>query len=99
MKVELMKYDIIFPTALDSINPDNDNIDVLVQTENGQQYTFVVATPDNVKYLMKKDNVSFLKPGLPFLFVEKLTDTNIRMVVEFLLEEDEQLIRIYGDDF
>jgi hypothetical protein len=48
---------------------------------------------------MKKDNVSFLKPGLPFLFVEKLTDTNIRMVVEFLLEEDEQLIRIYGDDF
>jgi hypothetical protein len=94
-----MKYDIIFPTAFDSINPDNDNIDVLVQTENGQQYTFVVATPDNVKNLMKKDNVSFLKPGLPFLFVEKLTDTNIRMVVEFLLEEDEQLIRIYGDDF
>ena len=70
-----MKYDIIFPTAFDSINPDN------------------------VKYLMKKDNVSFLKPGLPFLFVEKLTDTNIRMVVESLLEEDEQLIRIYGDDF
>ena len=46
-----MKYDIIFPTALDSINPDNDNIDVLVQTENGQQYTFVVATPDNVSIL------------------------------------------------
>ena len=45
VKVELMKYDIIFPTAFDSINPDNDNIDVLVQTENGQQYTFVVATP------------------------------------------------------
>ena len=93
-----MKYDIIFPTAFDGINLDNDNMDVLVQTENGKQYTFVVATPDNVKYLMKKDNVPFLKPGLPFLFVEKLTETNIRMVVESLLEEDEQLIRVYGDD-
>lgn len=93
-----MKYDIIFPTAFDRINLDNDNMDVLVQTENGKQYTFVVATPDNVKYLMKKDNVPFLKPGLPFLFVEKLTETNIRMVVESLLEEDEQLIRVYGDD-
>ena len=37
-----MNYNIIFPTAFDSINPDNDNMDVLVQTENGKQYTFVV---------------------------------------------------------
>lgn len=56
-----MNYNIIFPTAFDIINPDNDNMDVLVQTENGKQYTFVVATPDNVAYLMKKDNVPFLK--------------------------------------
>ena len=25
-----MNYNIIFPTAFDSINPDNDNMDVLV---------------------------------------------------------------------
>lgn len=93
-----MKYDIIFPTSLDRIDPDNDNMDVIVKTENGKQYTFVVATPDNLKYLMHKDKMSFLKPNLPFLFVEKLTDTNIRNVVESLLKEDEQLIRIYGSD-
>lgn len=93
-----MKYDIFYPTSLDRIDPDNDNIDVLVQTENGEHYSFVIATPDNLKHLMYKDETSFLKPGLPFLFVEKLTDINIRSVIESLLEEDEQLIQIYGND-
>ncbi len=93
-----MKYNIIYPTSLEQINPDNDNIDILVQTENGKQYIFVVATPDNLKYLMNKENISFLKPGLPFLFVEKLTYTNIDNVVKSILEEDEKLIRIYGAD-
>ena len=93
-----MQYDIIYPTSLEQIDPDNDNIDILVQTENGKQYTFVVATPDNLKYLMNKDKISFLRPSLPFLFVEKLTHANIDNVVKSLLEEDEQLIRIYGTD-
>ena len=43
---------------------------------------------------MKKDNVPFLKPGSPFIFVEKLTEANVRMLVE----EDAQLIRMYGED-
>ena len=47
---------------------------------------------------MKKDNVPFLKPGLPFIFVEKLTEANVRMLVEALMEEDAQLIRMYGED-
>jgi hypothetical protein len=93
-----MKYDIVFPTSLDHINADNDNIDVLVRAENGKQYTFVIATPDNVKYLMQIENVSYFKPGLPFLFVERLTETNIRMLLDSLMNECEQLIRIYGED-
>jgi hypothetical protein len=51
-----------------------------------------------VKYLMQKENVSYFKPGLPFLFVEKLTETNIRMLLDSLMNECEQLIRIYGED-
>ena len=47
---------------------------------------------------MKKDNVPCLKPGSPFIFVEKLTEANVRMLVEALMEEDAQLIRMYGED-
>ena len=47
---------------------------------------------------MKKDNVPFLKPGSPFIFVEKLTEANVRMLVEALMEEDAQLIRMSGED-
>lgn len=93
-----MKYDIIFPTVLNEIDSDNDNIDILVQTENGKRYSFVVATPDNLMHLMQKDNLPYLKPGLPFLFVEKITESNIRMLIDSLFEESEQLIRIYGED-
>ena len=94
-----MKYKIIIPTALEEINPDNDNVDVLVETANGKQYSFVVATPENVKYLMKKDKIPFLKPGSPFLFVERITEANIRMLLDSLMAEPEQRIRIYGEDY
>ena len=93
-----MKYDIIFPTSLDNINPENDNVDVLVQMDTGKQYSFVIATPDNVKDLMQKDNLPFLVPGSPFLFVEKITEANIRLLLNSLLKENESLIQIYGED-
>ncbi|MFR2168308.1 MAG: hypothetical protein ACLS5W_11030 [Coprococcus sp.] len=67
-----MNYNIIFPTAFDSINPDNDNMDVLVQTENGKQYTFVVATPDNVAYLMKKIMCHSLNPDRRLFLLKNL---------------------------
>ena len=94
-----MKYKIIIPTALEEINPDNDNVDVLVETADGKQYSFIVATPENVKYLMKKDKIPFLKPGSPFLFVERITEANIRMLLDSLMAEPEQRIRVYGEDY
>ena len=93
-----LKYDIFFPTALNEIDEDNDNVDILVQTENGKRYSFVVATPDNLKHLMQKENLPYLKPGLPFLFVEKITESHIRMLIDSLIEEGDRLIRIYGED-
>ena len=93
-----MKYDIFFPTALNEIDEDNDNVDILVQTENGKRYSFVVATPDNLKHLMQKENLPYLKPVLPFLFVEKITESHIRMLIDSLIEEGDRLIRIYGED-
>ena len=93
-----MIYNITFPTSLDNIDRNNDNLDVLVQTESGKQYSFVVATPDNIKHLMYKDNLPYLKPGLPFLFVERISEENIRALLDSLFEENEQVIEIYGED-
>ena len=95
-----MDYTIFYPTALDEIDPHNQNIDVCVTLADGRYFTFVVATPENLKHLMKQDGVPYLIPGLPFLIVEELTDHNIRSVIEELIRYDEQwddtLLRIYG---
>ena len=46
---------------------------------------------------MRKDNIAYIKPGAPFLFVEELTEVNIRAVVEAVME-DSVLLHIYGED-
>ena len=41
-----MKYDIFFPTPIESItDPTNDNVDVCVTTVDGESYTLVFVTP------------------------------------------------------
>ena len=92
-----MKYSLTFPTPLDMLDRVNDNVDVLVEWEDGKRCVFVVATPSNLSSLMKKDNIAYIKPGAPFLFVEELTEVNIRTVVEAVME-DPVLLHIYGED-
>lgn len=92
-----MKYCFTFPTPLDLIDRENDNVDVCVELENGKHYTFVIATPRNLNTLMKKDRIPYLKPGAPFLIVEELTEKNIRSVIEAVME-DPVLLHVYGED-
>ena len=91
-----MKYEILIPGGLDQVNPLDDNVDVLVQTERGERYSFVVATPDNLKALMKNEGLSYLRPGAPMLFAESITEENIRALVNDLLDQGEALCRVYG---
>ena len=41
-----MSYKIKFPFLWESINEKDDNVDVCIELENGQQYVLVIATPD-----------------------------------------------------
>ena len=91
-----MDYTLFYPTALDEVDPHNDNIDVCVTLADGQQFTFVVATPENLNHLMEQDRLAYLRPGLPFVFVRELTDTNIRAVIDDLIKNNFELIHIYG---
>ena len=91
-----MSYKIKFPFLWESVNEEDDNVDVCIELENGQQYVLVIATPDNLKSLMRKDSLPFLKPASPFLFVERITEENIVRLIDELLSSDRTLLAIYG---
>ncbi len=90
-----MNYTIFYPTPLSEISDiTNDNIDVCVQTDDGKSYTFVVATPKNLNFLMKKDNLS---PNFRFLAVAALTESAIRSIIDAVMA-DPALAGWYGED-
>lgn len=92
-----MEYEIRFPTPLEAVDPCNDNLDVCLRMHDGREYTFVVATPEHLKAMMKHDGIPYLKPGLPFLIAEELTEAVIaRLIGE--VAADDAMLRIYGSD-
>ena len=94
-----MKYQLSFPTPLSEVDAIDDNIDVLVSLEDGREYVFVIATPDNLTTLMKKEALPYLKPGTPFLFVKELSKKNITLLLDDLINQDQTFLEIYGSDF
>ncbi|MGA3599120.1 hypothetical protein [Lysinibacillus agricola] len=47
--------DIEFPTYFETIDKNNDNIDVFVRMEDGVTYTMVITTPNNYYWYMDKE--------------------------------------------
>ena len=92
-----MEYTLFFPTPWDQVNPENDNIDVCLTFSDGRSYTFVVATPENLKRLMAQECKPWLTPGTPMLVAEKLTEEVVIRIMEELVQDDSLLIR-YGSD-
>lgn len=90
-----MDYTIFYPTPLAEIDPKDDNMDVCVTFADGQYRTFVFATPQNLYRLMQGGGVPYLEPGLPFLFVEELTDANIRACLDSI-SDDRAAKNLYG---
>ena len=94
-----MEYTITYPTSLETVNVENDNIDVCLHMADGTEYVFVVLTPDNLKSLMKKEGISYFRPSYPFLVVEKITRENIALLINELVEAGELFLRMYGTNF
>lgn len=90
-----MDYTVFYPTPLTEIDPRDDNMDVCVTFADGQSCTFVFATPQNIATLMKREGAAYLEPGLPFLFVQELTDANIRACLD-AISDDQVLKDLYG---
>ena len=93
-----MDYTILYPTPLLEIDSKDDNLDVCVTFADGQKYTFVFATPQNLVSQMRGTEKPYLEPGLPFLFVEELTDKNIRACLD-TISDDRAMKNLYGCEY
>ena len=90
-----MEYTVFYPTPLSEFDPRDGNLDVCVTFADGQDCTFVFATPRNLVTLMKGEGKPYLEPGLPFLFVEELTDENIRACLD-TISDDRAMRNLHG---
>lgn len=93
-----MKYDVFFPTPIESIaDPTNDNVDVCVTTADGEAYTLVFITPDNLKSLMESDHEDFILPSFKYIVVKRIDEGMIRPALDEILC-DPALLSYYGKD-
>lgn len=87
---------IQFLSRPDEVNVENDNIDVHVELNDGRQFTFIVATPNNLFWCMDNEEKDYFF-GEPILFVKRLTRDNIERAIEAIVAEDEgKWLSIYG---
>ena len=87
---------ITYLSDLTEINPEHDNLDVHVVLEDGREFTFVVATPNNVFWCMENEGLDYFF-GEPMLFVKCLTTENIEKAIGAIVgEEDGRWLKVYG---
>ena len=93
-----MKYDVFFPTPIESIaDPTNDNVDVCVTTADGEAYTLVFITPDNLKSLMESNHEDFISPSFKYIVVKRIDEGTILHALDEILR-DSALLSYYGKD-
>ena len=93
-----MKYDIFFPTPIESItDPTNDNMDVCVTTVDGESYTLVFITPDNLRSLMESNHEDFISPSFKYIVVKRIDEGTIRRALDEIVQNP-SLLAFYGND-
>lgn len=88
---------INFLSPLENINDIfDDNMDVSVNLENGQNYVVVVGTPKNLLRLMENEKSDFLSPGDPIIIVKKMTKEVIEKTIQAYAEDDAYCLKFYS---
>nr|QYB19057.1 hypothetical protein [Climaconeis cf. scalaris] len=77
------------------LDPEDGNIDVFVELENGSKFVLVMATPKNLIYLMDKDKMDFLEPDDPFVIVRSLTKKIIKEAVNSYAKDNGYWLKYY----
>ena len=93
-----MDIDVFFPTPFEDIDdPTNDNVDVCVTTVDGESYTLVFITPDNLKSLMESNHEDFISPSFKYIVVKRIDEGMIRRALDVIVR-DRSLLAYYGKD-
>jgi hypothetical protein len=79
---------IRIPYDLESIDIENDEIDVFVDTDEPYTYVLSVATPKHIQFRMDEQKKDIFGPGYPLIFVNKLTPEIIEQAVKAFAEDD-----------
>ena len=93
--VQRNNYKLTIYCGIAPLNPDNDNVDVQVTFPNGDSFSAVFFTLQNIKTLMKDyEKTGEGANGLYFwtsdmLIVQKLTEQTICKAIDNLLAEEE----------
>ena len=93
-----MDIDVFFPTPFEDIDdPTNDNVDVCVTTVDGESYTLVFITPDNLKSLMESNLEDLISPSFKYIVVKRIDEGTIRRALDVIVR-DRSLLAYYGKD-
>lgn len=87
---------IQYLSSLSECDPENDNIDIHVTLDDDREFTFVLATPNNIFWCMKNEGIDYFF-GEPIVFVKCLTTENIERAIKALVDEDGgSWLKVYG---
>lgn len=87
---------INYLSELSDCNPENDNIDVRVVLDDGREFTFTVATPNNIFFCMENEGIDYFF-GEPMVFVKRLTEQNIEKALRSIVTQDGgKWLSVYG---
>ena len=73
----------------------NDNIDVLVENEDGYNYIVGVGTPQNLTEEMNQEKANFFRPGTPKIIVKKLTKEIVTEAIEAYAEDTGYWLKLH----
>jgi hypothetical protein len=87
---------ITYVGGLEEVDPENDNIDVHVELDDGRVLSLLVMTPNNVFWCMENEGVDHYF-GTPAVFVRLLNRDCIEKAIEALVTEDNgRWLGVYG---
>jgi len=72
-----------------------DNIDVLVEKEDGSNYIVTVGTPQDLLEEMSQEKTNFIRPGIPMIIVKKLTKEIVMEAIQAYGEDNEYWLKLY----